>query len=485
MADNPIASVNLAFWQRPRVQPRRPVVRRADRLSIALTFAYLFAFLGVMGVLVGVPGLKSLRGYYLVLPIGLLTLTILGNRTTWKHLLTCIPMVGYLVFSAATAKNDVVTQSYTPMGVLYSTHSHALPSVMLAFQSLFVIVTASHIRIAAATAKVRFVEMFMSGYLISLSVGYVFMIGRKVGLLSFDFISRFCFMRSRTDTRFSPGSDPNEYGIMTSLFLSIYVAYLLYGVGRCQPRTWVKILFAHPLTASVLLPLTSLALLFTNTRSAIVAFVAAICWILACEVGPRLRRPKIAGNALPRILFSGLAALVIVPIAVINFDHLKFLVEKFSRAVDDEASTEGRYTLWREALEHFELRPLLGSGYHTHEYIHNTYLQMICDLGVLGAAALVVTTAVVFAQFYGRISFFGRVASNLPEDRFLVRIKQIALMHVLWFAMTNHNFDQFLTWFVVLLVLALGRQAQPKRALSVAASHGSKSSELVPVVGVC
>jgi O-antigen ligase len=481
MAECVSGKINPTFWQRPVVRAIPYAVSRANRVRIALTFAFLFAFLGVMGRLIFVPGLKNCRGYYLILPVGLVTLTLLGTKTTWKALLICTPIIAFIICSGATADREAITQSNTPMGMKYAAgaSSPTLSALMLATQSLFVIATASHIRNAATVAKVRLVEVFLMGYLITLCAGYILMAGRMMGVLSAEFINMFNPEGILGDKRFAPGSGANEYGISSSFALTTMLLYQFCGMGRRHPRTWLMIVIGHPLLQFVWVPLAFVAICFTNTRSAILAFPGAVCWILLRTLAPQFRRLSIAGNSVPLFLFGVLgivAMLILMPFLISNIDHLKFLFEKFSDVAEGDGSTEGRFVMWREALNRFDSYPLLGAGYPTHEFIHNTYIQLLCDLGVLGVALLIGTGAIVFALFHGRLSGADCVVPRSAEDKFLMYVREVGLLHVLWFAVTGHNFDHFLPWFVILLVLAAGRQVASQNAKS---STGRRES------GVC
>lgn len=450
-----ISPIPVVAWQRPPVQPMRWAIGRNDRVRIALMFASVFAFLGVMGKLL-TPGKNgNLKGYYLILPIGLLTLTLLGTRATWKALLICVPIVTYLIYSGATA-SVALTQSRWQVGYTYSSPG-ILAALMLVNLSLFVVVVASHIRHASTQSKVRLIEHFLLGYLLTLGVGYVFLVGGSAGVLSRKFINEFSSTRKpESDSRFMPGCDANEYAIMTSFALTTIIAYALTGVGRRQPERRIAKVLSSPLALAVLIPMTLVALLFTSTRAAMVAFAGGTLWVLCWHLGPQLRHLRISKRWVwYSSSFVVAAATVIIPFAVWQWKHFMFISKKFSDVTEGTGTAEGRLVMWKEALENFASSPLLGYGYHSHEYIHNTWLQVICDLGILGTALLIANGAFIFAHLRCKSNDLDTVRPTSEEQAFLKYTKQIALGTVLWFGATNHNFDQFLTWFAAMLLLAL------------------------------
>jgi hypothetical protein len=93
--------------------------------------------------------------------------------------------------------------------------------------------------------------------------------------------------------------------------------------------------------------------------------------------------------------------------------------------------------------------------------MHNVYLQMLFGLGIVGFSILLATATALLLHTRGfRLSTLASAPLTVSEA-FLRRVRDIGLIHVTWFAFSNHNLNHFLTWFVVLLVFMCLPARQP------------------------
>ncbi len=128
-------------------------------------------------------------------------------------------------------------------------------------------------------------------------------------------------------------------------------------------------------------------------------FMAA-CVIIGCFAGER--------RTLFRILL-GIGITAAVGVVVLFYDKLMPLVEKF---FDDN----GRYDLWRTAIENFLASPIFGKGFYGFGQgnvfaaflpwlAHNTVLEYLSATGIIGTAAYIYYRASTFVPVFRRISY--------------------------------------------------------------------------------
>jgi O-antigen ligase len=170
----------------------------------------------------------------------------------------------------------------------------------------------------------------------------------------------------------------------------------------------------------------SLAITFTYSRSALVAVGAGIVFLMFTD---RKRIPLLAGAALVTVVI-GLAFVRSSPSTV-------FRVEEGLRAKEKVASTnvDTRLTAWSAAVTLALDHPLLGIGpgnffYHYADVtgtpsgaeplrvVHNAYLDIASELGLIGLILFLVYLAMVFA----RLTSAKRRGSGLPGYAAALRV---------------------------------------------------------------
>lgn len=130
--------------------------------------------------------------------------------------------------------------------------------------------------------------------------------------------------------------------------------------------------------------LTAVGVVLSYSRTAYVAILAGLAVVL------------VLSNIRWKLLLPALAMIMVLPLlmppaAVERFDSIS--IEEETR----DESTDSRFELWREAIQHFREHPIIGTGYHTIHHsefssremdVHNFFLRELVEKGVLGAVIL-------------------------------------------------------------------------------------------------
>lgn len=413
-----------------------------------------FLWTAPLGKLIPVPGTPhSFRFFYLLMAVGIPVLLIGSvSRRLVLFAAAQLPFLSYLLWSAA--------HTYGPQAAGGAESNPIFRGLLLTVELIFVALAASRCQREPLTVRARLMVIPLFAYLLSMAFGYVFFVGYYSGALSLSLIEPFHVLLQfgYGILRFSPGSYPNEYGIVSSFFASLVLFMLLHWStvtsalgGPSRATTWLKCLLV------LSFPLMLVALFLATTRAAYLAFIAS-----AVAVG-MMQRTVVA-----RLRYFGVAALLLLAALVWvqqYFDVLGLLTYAYVGFFDRTASAYQRFIEWREAFEGFESAPWFGTGYGTVDGVHNIYLQVLFGAGVVGA--------LLFAFFFVSLRTARQSLSEVPKSddperdeaslRFLRAGCYIAVFHTLWFGCSNHNFNHFLTWFTVLLVLLVPR-ARPATA---------------------
>ncbi|MCH5298560.1 MAG: O-antigen ligase family protein [Ruminococcus sp.] len=120
------------------------------------------------------------------------------------------------------------------------------------------------------------------------------------------------------------------------------------------------------------------------------------------------------------LLFLGLIAYAAIP-AVNN------LISRFSNMSDD-TSVLTRYGLWEAALKGFSERPIFGNGWthfansigpsigYTAGPVHNIYVQLLCETGVVGTAVFVSFFVFMLILTVRQVRFIAHHKREVPRN---------------------------------------------------------------------
>ncbi len=385
------------------------------RLDVKWALTFLFAALGPLGHLLVPPSFpSSFRAYYFLLPCFPVFFFLVKERLA-KIGAFLLPLFIYCFVSAM-----IVAQFGSP------NEPHTALRFFLFFcQFFFILGAASHLREKKQLTVL--LKTYLFAYFISLAIGYFCFLGYYLKIISlatvahFNVLTQFGFGL----LRFSPGSYPNEYGIVSSFVLSILVCAFLENRNDFSKKGFL-FLFS---TAFV-------ALLLTTTRAAYLSFAIAILYI-AWKEG---RFFKIT------VLLALFILLVFSLLLLVKIDLFHILATGFSQRLD-QGSLGERYLMWLQATEKVEKYSFWGAGFASLTNLHNVYLQLFFELGFVG---MILLLGGLFFSLLGP-----RLRSRVDKDTcFLHKIRTLGLIHVLFFAVSNHNLNHHLTWFVCFLCFA-------------------------------
>ena len=403
---------------------------------------FWFAFLGPLGDLVPMPGLPaSFRFYYLLLLPAILLYLCKGlTGRAFRSLLVLAPAVIYMMISSAYAY-------FAGINPLQNAEegNPLLRFALLVVLLIFTVCAGDEAAGFSEVQKLRVVVAFMKGYLLSLFIGYVFFIGYYARIFSLEFLSHFEILVQKGFglLRFSPGSYPNEYGIVSSFALSILTLLFVY---RRRLRASGTHFFKHeslPILCGLYI-FTLGALFLATTRAAYISYLLSLAYIGMSQGGFR-----------KSFVFLGrvvLGAIVLLLCVQPFFNVIGIFVGGYEAFFNQQNFGNGRINAWSLGLGLFSEHPYLGAGFGAADMIHNVYLQMFFGLGILGFSLLLATCIFLLIRA-GRFRLSFRSGPVSDSEFLFRRIRNVALLHVFWFAFSNHNLNHFLTWFAVLLTL--------------------------------
>jgi O-antigen ligase len=201
------------------------------------------------------------------------------------------------------------------------------------------------------------------------------------------------------------------------------------------------------------------ALFLATTRAAYVSYILSVLYIGLSQGGFKKPVTFLARTAI--------AAFVLLLCVQPFFDVESVLAGGYHAFFDQTSFASGRLGDWDIALGLYLRQPYLGFGFGTMDMMHNVYLQMLFGLGIVGFSLLVLTTVILMVRGRGLRLFPLRAPDLSAAQLLLKRTSTIALVHVFWFALSNHNLNHFLTWLAVLLTyLRVGTEQEDHGWLS-------------------
>ena len=183
---------------------------------------------------------------------------------------------------------------------------------------------------------------------------------------------------------------------LVALSLAVLIPILFYGVERSK----------HPALYFVAATLSYISSLLTLSRNALIFSSLAYfgCLFALSFVGRHKRPFRIVG---------GCCALAVLFLFVFFFDGIRlFFLDYFERGFSDN----GRFAIWRAALEGFSKNRLFGTGFYglkvdtavfgpLPKQAHNTVLQLLSATGLFGLFSYLYYRVVTLRAFLRRPSF--------------------------------------------------------------------------------
>lgn len=394
-----------------------------------LFLIYLFVFLGPIGNML-TPGFLpyQFRTFYFLLPL----FPLFYSRLTYQEIKTLLTFLPLLLYCFASS---FFTELTPPMHV---ESSPIYRGCLFVCESLFMFGAAFTLRFfPLAEEKNRLIRLFLYAFFISLIIGYFFFLGYYAGLIRLTTIQRFSVITQFGYglLRFSPGSYPNEYGTVAS-FVTCILTLLTFERKNKTFQIGLRKKSLYPF-----LILSFIALLLTTTRAAYVSFILGIVYLFFVSASFRKALAKYT--------------LILTALFLLFKNHLQFLIDVYVLGFTKLSHKLGSFGIrvmhWKEGLDAFEDTHLWGRGFASLFYIHNVYFELIMELGLIGMTLLVSFGLSYFVNHSHAIRkiFFKRWMD--PQQMFSNRVIVLGLIHIFWFAASNHNINHHLTWMVFLL----------------------------------
>ena len=391
------------------------------RFEVKWLLTLLFVALGPLGnMLTPFFFPPSFRAYYFLLPCFPIFYLLVRERIA-KIGIIFLPLLIYCLVSASIVeKFGHTNESLTSFRFF-----------LLFCQFFFILGAASNLKEKEQILTI--LKTYLNYFFLSVAAGYLLFFGYYLKIFTLQILMRFTVLTQFGFSllRFSPGSYPNEYGVVASFALSVLA--LIFFEKRFQQFGFSKKWFFF-LSAA-----TFLAFLLTTTRAAYLSFFVSMIYI-TWKSGKFLK-------TLSYIAVSITAFFSLLLIVKINMFHI--LTYGFTQKIN-EGSLGERYFMWLETIEKAEGHEFWGAGFASLSNVHNVYLQLFFELGFVGLVLL-------FGSFFlAFLESFSQYKKPLEDDfsRFFSKIRMVGLINVLSFAASNHNLNHHLTWFVCFLCFA-------------------------------
>lgn len=283
-------------------------------------------------------------------------------------------------------------------------------------------------------------------------LGLALYLGYVSGRVPTDIYNRFTTLEQTAYgySRFSPGTYPNEFGIICSF-------YAIYALLRSQQKDGS---FFYLILSTIFMT----GIFLTSTRAAYITLLLSYAYsaLFAPSVGRRL---------ILSVLPIALAPLVVMTLNVFSFDVLDVINRGYESAANQTGSSNVRLEDWNAAIDDLLDHLFFGVGFESPKAysLHNLPLQIIYGLGLIGTSLLLV----IFVAFTYLSKNSPRNTLHFqPEDFcFLKMIRFVLLIHVLIFGLTNHNQAHFFTWMLFSLYCLKLKKSRPAEKNSLANSH--------------
>lgn len=379
-------------------------------------------FFGPIGNLIPVlPIVHSFRFFYIIAFLGALCFIFQFNRMKENRYLFAlsVPLIVYTFVSSL-------------FGLLNNTSADPAEKPMIRWTLMmvmfFFVLYASFGHHTAENCR-RYIKLYLYGYLVSMIAGYIIFAGYYIEVLP---------QLGYGMLRFSPGSYPNEYGIVSSFALSV-ITYLLLSKNNSFSKKTLVIMYLF----------TFVALVLTTTRAAYIAYGLCLLFLLFRQaMSFHLKR-----SIFLIFVVVSLIALVLYVIQNNYYDILSVFEVGYDSFTSNTGSSAERFEAWDVASQSFlDENYITGLGFGSLGNIHNVYLELFFELGLWGTGLLLVTFMLYSIAF--------RV---ILRDELTSVVTVLGMINVLWFAMSNHNLNHHLTWFIIFFVFIAKKNEKYKR----------------------
>lgn len=213
-------------------------------------------------------------------------------------------------------------------------------------------------------------------------------------------------------TAFGPFINRHHFAGYMELALALPLGLLFAGSVEKDKR------FAYVFAVALM----GVALIMTNSRGGIISLVAEIMF-LAAVTGLRGRKTREVQDKSQRIKSAALRTALALTLVVGMFAGVVLLggesaLSRFVGTVNSDDPTTGRAHFWNVTVDIIKAHPIVGTGlgafpsvytrYDTRngtyrlEQVHNDYLQILSDGGIVGAALALLFVVMLFRMGFAR-----------------------------------------------------------------------------------
>lgn len=386
-----------------------PLKKVPIELRKAIIFAFIF--LGPLGALLNFHVFpKATRTYYLILflfPFFYLDF----KKTTFEKILIFFPLVLYVFISSVYSEFTLtLIEDAFPM----------IRFCLLLLHFMFIVGAIDYLQRYKNISLSNLTSLYLWGYFLTFFFGMALYIGFFLNILSLSFIEKFNILTQYGwgFLRFNPGSYANEYSVTSSFVICLLFLKLCH--EQINKKKIVFILF--------LIIFSFMGMLLATTRTSILAFVASLFYLTIKNKQIRKKIYYLCSFFLIALLF----------LKMIGLNFISFLIKGFSTALQLKGSVLTRIVSYWDGFQIYENSPILGNGFGSFPYFHNLYLQLLFELGILGAFFLLIPLCSLYKK-------------ESEVDSFKKQIYMVGFIHIFTFALTNHNLFHHLTWFIFLI----------------------------------
>jgi O-antigen ligase len=169
--------------------------------------------------------------------------------------------------------------------------------------------------------------------------------------------------------------------------------------------------------------LMAVALIMTNSRGGIISFVAEVLFLAVITAFDKRAKHREAEQKRKRMRSAAVRTAVALVLIIGIFTAVvlvggESVLSRFVGTVNTDDPTTGRAHFWSVTLDIIKAHPLIGTGlgafgvvytrYDTRnglfrlEQVHNDYLQVLSDAGIIGAVIGVLFIIILFRQAFAR-----------------------------------------------------------------------------------
>lgn len=184
------------------------------------------------------------------------------------------------------------------------------------------------------------------------------------------------------------------------------------------------------------------AMFFENRRSEIICLAAVVFFLFLLSLDPRRMQEVL--KKLSVLVAAGALLVLVVYILYKNggLGRYEGIIRKYiMKESSGQDVSGGRLDLWSTAWSLFLAKPLLGigwerfMGYNTfHHDVHNTYLQWLCETGIVGFVLIFVPMLVLLGMSYRRAK---KICKDQSADPTLAAMACVGFGTQLFFFVIN------------------------------------------------